>query len=102
MQFRRGGAQCCPAEGGSCDAGAPEWMREVAYKDEIPEFLGTLRKIGERDGFRLEDLRNRFANAFLGSVFWGGKEVVERVVESDDPAREKINRFKKWLKKLFS
>ena len=81
---------------------APEWMREVAYKDEIPEFLGTLRKIGERDGFRLEDLRNRFANAFLGSVFWGGKEVVERVVESDDPSREKINRFKKWLKKLFS
>jgi len=77
-------------------------MREVAYKDEIPEFLGTLKRIGERDGFRLEDLRNRFSNAFLGSVFWGGKEVVERVVESDDPSRERINRFKKWLKKLFN
>jgi hypothetical protein len=32
---------------------------------------------------------------------WGGG-VVERVVESDDPSREKIDRFKKWLKKLFS
>ena len=81
---------------------ATEWMREVAYKDEIPEFLGILKRIGEREGFRLEDLRDRFGNGFMGSLFWGGKEVVEKAVESDDPSREKINRFKKWLKKLFT
>jgi len=80
---------------------AVDWMREVAYKDEIPEFLGVLRRIGEREGFRLEELRDRFGNGFLGSVFWGGKVPVERPVEMDDPGRERINRFKKWLKKLF-
>jgi hypothetical protein len=50
---------------------AAEWFRQVAYKDEIPLFLNALQKIGEDAGFTVDDLRARFANRYLESIFWG-------------------------------
>jgi hypothetical protein len=81
---------------------APEWMRKVAYESEIPEFLGQLRRIGVQAGFTLDDLRARFGNELLESIFWTGGEVQNVVVQSDDKKPEQVNKFKKWLKKLFS
>ena len=80
---------------------APEWMRKVAYKGEIPEFLGQLRRIGVEAGFTLDDLRARFGNELLESVFWDGHEVAIVAVESDDKSRDRVNKFKKLLKKVF-
>ena len=81
---------------------ATEWMKNVAYKSEIPEFLGQLRRIGVQGGFTLDDLRARFGNELLESIFWTGAEVQDAVVESDDKSRDRVNKFKKWLKKVFS
>ena len=80
---------------------APEWMKKVAYKSEIPEFLGQLRRIGVDAGFTLDDLRGRFGNELLESIFWDGREVANVVVESDDKSRDRVNKFKKLLKKVF-
>jgi len=41
---------------------AREYLKEVAYKDAIPEFRKTLSKIGEGQGWVLEDLKKRFSN----------------------------------------
>lgn len=81
---------------------APEWMRNIGYKGEIPEFLGQLKRIGIEAGFTLDDLRARFGNELLESIFWTGAEVRDVVVESDDKSRDRVNKFKKWLKKVFS
>jgi hypothetical protein len=78
-----------------------EWMRKVAYKDAIPEFWRAVNKIGERAGFTIDDLRARFGNELLESVFWTGEVPTDPVV-SDDKSRIAVNKFKKWLKKIFS
>ena len=77
-------------------------MRNVAYKSEIPEFLGQLGRIGVQAGFTLDDLRARFGNELLESIFWTGGEVQDVVMESDDKSRDRVNKLKKWLKKVFS
>jgi len=41
---------------------AREYLKEVAYKDAIPEFKKTLSNIGEGQGWALEDLKKRFSN----------------------------------------
>ena len=80
---------------------APEWMRKIAYKSEIPEFLGQLKRIGVQAGFTLDDLRARFGNELLESIFWTGATVQDVGVESEDKSRDRGNKFKKWLKKVF-
>lgn len=41
---------------------AREYLKTVAYKDEIPEFRDTLKKIGETQGWGLEDIKKLFSN----------------------------------------
>ena len=41
---------------------AREFLREVAYKDAIPEFKETLASIGELQGWGLKDIKERFSN----------------------------------------
>jgi hypothetical protein len=77
---------------------APEWMRNVAYKHEIPEFLGVLKRIGETSGFTMDDLRARFGNELLESVFWTGADFPHGV-KTD---KEGVNKFKNWFKTVFS
>lgn len=80
---------------------APEWMRNVAYKSEIPEFLGQLRRIGVQAGFTLDDLRARFGNELFENIFWTGATVQDLAAEPDDKSRDRVNKFKKWIKKMF-
>jgi hypothetical protein len=41
---------------------AREYLKNVAYKKEIPEFRDALKKIGDAQGWRLEDIKKRFSN----------------------------------------
>jgi hypothetical protein len=41
---------------------AREYLRDVAYRDAIPEFRDVLRDIGSSQGWGLEDIRKRFSN----------------------------------------
>jgi hypothetical protein len=77
---------------------AVDWMREVGYKDEIPKFMNTLKRIGEGAGFTLDDLRARFGNRFMDSIFWDGSQSATVIARP----QEHRNRFLMWLKKLFS
>ena len=70
---------------------APEWFRKVAYKDEIPLFLNALQKVGEGAGFTVDDLRARFANRRLGSIFWGTPDLT---IESKQKPHGVINKLK--------
>lgn len=79
-----------------------DWLRQVAYKDEIPVFLDTLKKIGETGGFSVDDLRARFGNPWLESIFWKAPDPVITVRQSDEVSRSIINKVKKALKSCFS
>lgn len=48
-----------------------EYLRETHYKEEIPEFVAALKKIGERDGWTVQDLQTRFSNPFLDKLIFG-------------------------------
>jgi hypothetical protein len=48
---------------------AREYVRTVAYKDEIPQCLAVLEKIGKRQGWTLKDLHTRFSNKLLDDIF---------------------------------
>lgn len=78
---------------------ASEWIRKVAYKNEIPEFMRILKRIGDAAGFTLSDLRERFGNAMLDNIFWGSSEKLEVDVRSDDKGHGIVNRFRKWFNK---
>ena len=41
---------------------AREYLKTVAYKNEIPEFRDTLKKIGEAQGWGLADIKKLFSN----------------------------------------
>ncbi|KAJ4303386.1 hypothetical protein N0V90_002279 [Kalmusia sp. IMI 367209] len=41
---------------------ARQYLKEVAYKDQIPEFRNMLKQIGEQHGWTLEQLQRRFSN----------------------------------------
>ncbi|KAF2144536.1 uncharacterized protein K452DRAFT_245458 [Aplosporella prunicola CBS 121167] len=41
---------------------ARQYLKEVAYREQIPRFRAALAKIGEVQGWRLEDLKQRFSN----------------------------------------
>jgi hypothetical protein len=47
-----------------------EHYRTVAYKDRIPEFLSALRKIAHAGDCKVKELRKRFSNPLLDSLFW--------------------------------
>ena len=79
---------------------AVEWMRKFAYKNEIPEFLEGLRMMGEAGGYSVDDCRARFGNHLLDSIVWGAPEIMTRVPH-EEKSRQIINRFKRWLSKLF-
>jgi hypothetical protein len=88
------------------DQGLPlnsiDWLRQVAYKNEIPEFLDTLKKIGQSGNFSVDDLHARFGNRWLDSIFWNAPDPVITVRQSDEVSRSIINKIKKWLKSCFS
>ncbi|KAI4742303.1 hypothetical protein E4T50_07293 [Aureobasidium sp. EXF-12298] len=42
----------------------------VAYKNEIPECIATLEKIGKRQGWTTKDLHKRFSNSLLDDIFF--------------------------------
>ena len=79
---------------------ATEWLRKIVYKNEFPEFLGILKKIGEQQGFTNDDLRARFANRFLESLFWGVPDV-EGIVRPDSQSRRITNKIKSLFRSCF-
>jgi hypothetical protein len=44
------------------DRPARQYLKEVAYKDQIPEFKNTLEAIGKQQGWTLDQLKNRYSN----------------------------------------
>lgn len=49
---------------------AREYVRTVAYKNEIPECLTVLERIGKRQGWTTKDLHKRFSNNLLDELFF--------------------------------
>jgi hypothetical protein len=41
---------------------ARKYLKEVAYKDQIPEFRDAIEAIGKQQGWTLKQLKNRFSN----------------------------------------
>jgi hypothetical protein len=79
---------------------AREWMRTVAYKDEIPLFLDGLKRIGEVQGWTVDDLRQRFGNTFFEDVLFG----VVSPLESDgqpEPKPTLVRRVFGAIKRVF-
>lgn len=81
---------------------ATEWFRKVGYKDEIPLFMDALKKIGENADFTVEDLRARFVNQYLESIFWGAPDPIVVTVQPDGISRGVVNKIKKWIRGCFS
>lgn len=46
------------------------YLKTVAYKDDIPNFMSALASIGKQQGWTLEDIKGRFSNPLLDSVFF--------------------------------
>jgi hypothetical protein len=42
---------------------AKQYLKTVAYKNEIPAFRATLEEIGKAQGWTLDDVKARFSNA---------------------------------------
>ena len=77
---------------------ATEWFRQVAFREEI---MDALKKIGGTD-FTVEDLRSRFANKYLESIFCGAPDPAVVVVEPDELGGRRIGaKIKKWIKGCF-
>jgi len=72
---------------------AVEWIRSVGYRNEIPLFLDTVKKIGEKDGYTVEEARATFVNKFLDAVFFGGPI-------PDDPVEFPDNINRSWFRSL--
>jgi hypothetical protein len=87
------------------DKGLPligtQWARTV-YKKEISLFMDALNKIGQAGGFTVDDLRARFGNKYVDSIFWGGPDPIVVMRQSDNISRRVINKIKKWIKGCFS
>ncbi|KAH0605715.1 uncharacterized protein H6S33_004172 [Morchella sextelata] len=47
-----------------------QYLKDVSYKDEIPQFLNVLGEIGAEQGWELKDLKERFSNPFLDDMFF--------------------------------
>jgi hypothetical protein len=81
---------------------ASEWCRRVGYKEEIPAFMDALKKIALDAGVSMDDLKGRFGNRYLDSIFWGAKDVVVDVRQPDDVSEKIINKIKRWFRGCFS
>ncbi|KAM3086661.1 hypothetical protein ACMFMG_000787 [Clarireedia jacksonii] len=51
---------------------AKEYLRDVAYKEAIPEFRAVLGEIGEQQGWGLRDLKSRFSNELWDYMVFEG------------------------------
>lgn len=45
-------------------------LKSVAYKDAIPKFMHTMESIGSEQNWTLDDLKQRFSNPLLDSMFF--------------------------------
>ena len=45
-------------------------LKEVAYKEAIPEFKGVLAQIGKFQGWEILDIKARFSNELLDYLFF--------------------------------
>ncbi|KAJ6566778.1 hypothetical protein B0H19DRAFT_713862 [Mycena capillaripes] len=50
---------------------ARKFLREVAYKDAIPEFVEILKEIGQGQGWGLEEVKERFSNELWDELMFG-------------------------------
>ncbi|KAJ7195663.1 hypothetical protein GGX14DRAFT_527054 [Mycena pura] len=50
---------------------ARKFLREVAYKDAIPEFVEILKEIGQLQGWGLEEVKERFSNELWDDLVFG-------------------------------
>lgn len=48
--------------------GARRYLKEVAYKEQIPAFRQALARIGEAQGWALSDLHERFSNELWDEI----------------------------------
>lgn len=53
-----------------CQVAAREYLRTVSYKKAIGDFQDTLREIGNRQGWTLEQIRGRFSNELWDSIVY--------------------------------
>ena len=49
---------------------AKTYLKEVAYKERIPEFKATLAEIGKAQGWGLEDIKARFSNELWDDIVY--------------------------------
>ncbi|SMR44975.1 unnamed protein product [Zymoseptoria tritici ST99CH_1A5] len=47
---------------------ARKYMKEVAFKDQIPDFRATLADIGQKQGWTLEQLKGRYSNEMWDKI----------------------------------
>ncbi|KAJ7349093.1 hypothetical protein DFH08DRAFT_778012 [Mycena albidolilacea] len=50
---------------------ARKYLREVVYKDAIPEFVEILKEIGQGQGWGLEEVKQRFSNELWDELLYG-------------------------------
>lgn len=48
-----------------------QYLRDQAYKDQIPKFKEILGQIGQQQGWTVEDLKKRFSNKLWDEVIFG-------------------------------
>jgi len=64
------------ANGGNRDGikvrGTPwrQYLKETSYKDEIPAFKAVLARIGEAQGWTVQDLQDRFSAPLLDDILF--------------------------------
>ena len=81
---------------------ARDWIRQVAYKDEIPLFIAGLKKIAETQGFTMEEMRARFSNPLLEKCIFGVGSDAEPAVVKPSVSRRCIAAIQKFFRNIFS
>jgi hypothetical protein len=46
-----------------------DYLKQVAYKDQLPKFKKILQLIAEEQGFTLADMQSRFSNPLIDNLF---------------------------------
>lgn len=47
-----------------------QYLKQVSYKDAIPQFTSVLAQIGAAQGWTLSDLKNRFSCSLLDFIYF--------------------------------
>jgi len=47
-----------------------QYLKETSYKGEIPAFKAVLARIGEAQGWTVQDLKDRFSAPLLDDLFF--------------------------------